>query len=70
MTITSNLTKEEIIKHNQKIKIEEIKNKEEKKKKKCCQVILYNDNFILKFIYKQMNRIYFLFYRANFLLLY
>ena len=34
MTITSNLTKEEIIKHNEKLKIEEIKNKEEKKKKK------------------------------------
>jgi Fe2+ transport system protein B len=34
-SIISNLTKEEIIKHNQKIQIEEIKAMS-KKKKKCC----------------------------------
>ena len=34
-TIISNLSKEEIIKHNQQIKIDEIKAKN-KNKKKCC----------------------------------
>lgn len=36
MSITSNMSKEEAIEHNKKIKIEEIRNKEVKKKKKCC----------------------------------
>ena len=37
ITITSNLTKEEMIKHNQQIKIKEIKDMNNKgKKKNCC----------------------------------
>ena len=36
ITITSNLTKEEIIKHNQQIKIKEIKDMNNKEKKKNC----------------------------------
>ena len=36
IAITSNLTKEEMIKHNQEIKIKEIKNMNNKEKKKNC----------------------------------